>query len=212
MGGTKWGANIWIWNRQGFGDIRTGDPRQVVMKNAAEDKGHISWEGKDNGSIRPGSSLQINSFEYHRFKASFHSHKDKAIAHFTVQSKPEDQQVWKIEQPRHYQRTPEEPDKGSKPNKGSKPKPMEPQKNILVVRNGLGSTVDIRYDGKFFQRLKPDSSTNINSFEGHTFDAAIGDTVLSAYMVKREPPMQNWVISGEIGHDEYGDEESDEEL
>ena len=55
--GTKWGANIWIWNKQRFGEIRTGDPRTVVMKNSADETVYISWEGKPSGQIEPGSAF-----------------------------------------------------------------------------------------------------------------------------------------------------------
>ena len=64
---------------------------------------YIAWEGKDSGSIAPGASLAMDSFEYHRFKASFNTHKDKAFAEFTVQSEPQ-HQVWEIRGPRRQPR------------------------------------------------------------------------------------------------------------
>ena len=104
--GTKWGANIWISNKQRYGDIRTGDARSVLMKNGAGETVYISWEGRDNGMIEPGRTMNMSSFEYHRFKASFGSHKEKSIAEFTVQSEPvEEAQLWEIKRPRHYQQS-----------------------------------------------------------------------------------------------------------
>ena len=56
------------------------------MKNSADETVYISWEGKASGVIEPGQSMNMNSFEYHRFKASFGSHTEKAFDAFTVQS------------------------------------------------------------------------------------------------------------------------------
>ena len=182
--GTKWGANIWIWNRQRFGDIRTGDPRGVVMKNLADETVYISWEGKDNGSILPGKQIVINSFEYHRFKASFRSHKDAAFEHFTVQSQPEDKQVWEIKPPRRASTTVE-----------TKQTTVETKQIALLVQNRLNHVVDIRYDGKSFLAIKPGESTHVNSFEGHAFEAAVDDGVHSTYACSASAE-QTWVISG----------------
>jgi len=97
--GIKWGANIWIWNRQRYGDIKTGEARTLRVKNTLDEPVHISWEGRDNGMLDAGATFGLNTFEFHRFKAHTHSYKNKAFAEFTVQSKPHDQ-FWTIKAPR----------------------------------------------------------------------------------------------------------------
>lgn len=94
--GIKWGANIWIWNGQRYGDIRTGEKRQLDIRNDSLDEDvYISWEGRPNGQIRPGESINMSTFQYHRFKASTGSSKSKAFADFTVQEDPMEQ-TWVI--------------------------------------------------------------------------------------------------------------------
>eukprot|EP00538_Stauroneis_constricta_P002230 CAMPEP_0119554598 /NCGR_PEP_ID=MMETSP1352-20130426/7044_1 /TAXON_ID=265584 /ORGANISM="Stauroneis constricta, Strain CCMP1120" /LENGTH=498 /DNA_ID=CAMNT_0007601213 /DNA_START=108 /DNA_END=1604 /DNA_ORIENTATION=- len=93
--GMKWGANIWIWNRQRYGDIKTGGPRSLKVKNTLSETVYISWEGKENGVLEPGRTFGLNTYEFHRFKAHLDSHKTKAFAEFTVQSKPKEQ-FWEI--------------------------------------------------------------------------------------------------------------------
>ena len=93
--GEKWGANIWIWNRQRFGDIKTGEKRTLAMRNDMDENIFITWEGKENGVVGPGMALQFDTFEFHRFKAHKGSHKGDTIAEFTVQSEPHHQE-WNI--------------------------------------------------------------------------------------------------------------------
>jgi prolyl 4-hydroxylase len=93
--GTKWGANIWIWNRQRFGEVRTGDPRKLSIKNSMEEPVFITWEGRPNGVLQPGQQYRSNTYEHHRFKARIESEKGKIIQEYTVQSEPLDQ-LWDI--------------------------------------------------------------------------------------------------------------------
>jgi len=102
--GTKWGANIWIWNRQRYGDIQTGVERSLEIVNAVTDpheKIYISWEGHENGIIHPGQTSKMNSFEYHRFNAKFNSYSGKLIESYTVRGNPPTQQ-WIIRRPKVY--------------------------------------------------------------------------------------------------------------
>mmetsp|Transcript_16382 Transcript_16382/g.29799 ORF Transcript_16382/g.29799 Transcript_16382/m.29799 type:complete len:524 (-) Transcript_16382:146-1717(-) len=103
LSGTKWGANIWLWNRQRYGDVQTGDRRSVTFINAAtdpEETVYITWEGRDNGVIEPGTSIKLDTFEYHRFNARFGGHKNgPAFDYFTVQNEP-DHQTWTIKRPK----------------------------------------------------------------------------------------------------------------
>ena len=52
LGGTKWGANIWIWNRQRYGEIRTGEARTVLMENMCDEDVYVSWEGQASSVIQ----------------------------------------------------------------------------------------------------------------------------------------------------------------
>jgi prolyl 4-hydroxylase len=173
--GTKWGANIWIWNKQRYGELRTGEKRTVNIVNKAGETVYISWEGKDNGSIEPNESLILNTFEYHRFKASFGSHKEKQIALFTVQSKP-DHQVWEIKQPRRQEQS---------------------TSLQLIAKNLLDVNVEIFWEGHSMGVVIPDESQALNSFEGHTFKANLagGSGTVSTYTVKNAPALQNWMIT-----------------
>ena len=93
--GTKWGANIWIWNRQRFGEIRTGDPRKLSVKNSLSEPVYITWEGRPNGILKAGESFALNSYEFHRFKARTESHGGPVVREFTVQTDPP-AQSWEI--------------------------------------------------------------------------------------------------------------------
>jgi len=91
--GTKWGANIWIWNRQRYGEIKTGEGREMLIRNDMDENIYITWESKPNGELGPGEDLKFNTFEYHRFKAHKGNYKGETISEFTVQSEP-DYQEW----------------------------------------------------------------------------------------------------------------------
>ena len=91
--GVKWGANIWIWNKQRYGDIKTGEGRIMTIRNEMNEQMYITWESQANGVMDPGGELKFNTFEYHRFKAHRGSHQGETVAEFTVQSKP-DFQEW----------------------------------------------------------------------------------------------------------------------
>jgi len=93
--GTKWGANIWIWNKQRYGQIQTGAPRNLKLHNTLDEDVYVTWEGHPNGKIPPGEDISIGTFEKHRFKAHLASYKEKAFAEFTVQYEPHDQE-WTI--------------------------------------------------------------------------------------------------------------------
>jgi len=202
--GTKWGANIWIWNKQRFGDIRTGDPRTVGMKNRADETVYISWEGKDSGTIAPGKSMKMNSFEYHRFKASFNSHKEKAFAEFTVQSEP-DHQEWEIKRPRRQQHALEED------------VPVQPGALKVMARNTLDSPIYITWEDNPTATIEAGASTKLNTFEGHTFKASLGSWAgeeVESYHVKPEPIRQVWNIEESVIGDkdsDDGDNDNDEE-
>lgn len=90
--GVKWGANIWIWNRQRYGDIKTGEGRKMSIRNEMDEDVYITWESNANGVLSPGDELKFNTFEFHRFKAHKGSHEGETIDEFTVQSKPEFQE------------------------------------------------------------------------------------------------------------------------
>jgi len=102
--GLKWGANIWLWNRQRYGEIRTGDPRELVITNDVQhppETVYISWERRDSGRIDPGRSIHMNTFEFHRFQAHFESHTGPPITEYTIQPEPKDTaQTWSIRRPR----------------------------------------------------------------------------------------------------------------
>lgn len=93
--GIKWGANIWIWNRQRYGAIKTGDKRTLKIKNSLDEEVYITWEGSDNGILAPRKQRGIGSFEHHRFRAYRGSYKGELIDEFTVQSEPK-MQLWII--------------------------------------------------------------------------------------------------------------------
>jgi len=93
--GTKWGANIWIWNRQRFGLLRTGEKRTLNVKNECEKMVYITWEGKKNGSVNPGEVYTIGSYESHRFKAHY-GWGQKAFAEFTVPTGGGEVQEWVV--------------------------------------------------------------------------------------------------------------------
>jgi len=97
--GVKWGANIWLWNRQRYGEIRTGDPRTLLISNEADEDVYITWERRDNGVVPPGRTVHMNTFEFHRFKAHFDGYKGKAFDEYTVESEPHEQS-WAIRRPR----------------------------------------------------------------------------------------------------------------
>jgi len=94
--GVKWGANIWIWNRQRYGDIKTGDKRVMTVVNEMDEPVYITWESKDNGEMLPGEYIKFDTFEYHRFKAQIKSYKGETVSEFTVQSEPQEQ-TWTIQ-------------------------------------------------------------------------------------------------------------------
>jgi prolyl 4-hydroxylase len=99
--GVKWGANIWIWNRQRFGHIRTGEKRTLSITNTLTEDIYISWEGKDNGHLPPSATYSLNTYEFHRFKAHTGSHKEKSFSEFTVQSEPHSQH-WDVKPARRF--------------------------------------------------------------------------------------------------------------
>lgn len=108
--GLKWGANMWIWNRQRYGEIRTGEKRSLIIRNDADETVYVSWEGRDQAVLHPRGSTFMNTFEFHRFKAHFGSHKGETIGEYTVQTDPQKQE-WNIKPPRiHSLRTEEERD------------------------------------------------------------------------------------------------------
>jgi len=97
--GIKWGANIWIWNRQRFGDIKTGLPRPLKIHNTLNVTIYLSWEGREDGTIAPNQVRHEQTFEFHRFKVHLNSHKDPTMVEYTVQTEPKDP-LWIIERPR----------------------------------------------------------------------------------------------------------------
>ena len=93
--GVKWGANIWIWNRQRFGEIKTGEPRSLRVRNEFNEQVYIEWESRDNGSLPPRGEFKMDTFEFHRFRAHVGSHSGEIVDEFTVQSEPQHQE-WVI--------------------------------------------------------------------------------------------------------------------
>jgi len=97
----KWGANIWLWNRQRYGEVRTGDPRSLLIRNECDEDVYLTWEGRDNGVMEGGRAMNMNTYEFHRFKAHFRGYKEKAFAEYTVESEPSDGvQTWTVRRPR----------------------------------------------------------------------------------------------------------------
>mmetsp|Transcript_23931 Transcript_23931/g.35018 ORF Transcript_23931/g.35018 Transcript_23931/m.35018 type:complete len:504 (+) Transcript_23931:382-1893(+) len=101
--GTKWGANLWIWNKQRYGATRTGGIKRFLdIWNQRDETMYISYEGQPMTTIPGGQRSRMNTFEFHRFQAHLHSHEEKmAVDSYTVQSRP-DSQVWTIKKPRVY--------------------------------------------------------------------------------------------------------------
>jgi prolyl 4-hydroxylase len=106
--GLKWGANIWIWNRQRHGDIQTGEPRTLKILNTMMESDttvYLYWEGKEMGVLPPGKSYTSNTFEFHRFQARLerptpgNKVKQAVFAEYTVQSNPKHQE-WIVKAPR----------------------------------------------------------------------------------------------------------------
>ena len=200
--GTKWGANIWIWNKQRFGDIRTGDPRTVNMKNNADETVYISWEGKASGQIEPGKAMNMNSFEYHRFKAKFGSHQAKAFAEFTVQSSP-DHQVWDIKRPRRMQQEQHSRDEEESQEQEQK----QGSSGITVLaRNLMDDVLYVSWQDTGIGTINPGESANFNTFEGHSLQASLGDygnEYIASYTAEASPKKQVWDLrKDESGHEE----------
>jgi len=193
--GTKWGANIWIWNKQRYGDIRTGEPRTIQMKNQCDEDVYISWERVDNGVIKPGGVLQMNSYEHHRFKASFGSHKGEKIAEFTVQSEPVEGQDWIIKPPRQHGL--QTIDSSTNDNNDVTNSGVE-----VEVINDKDYKVCISWEGNEFVTLGAQMKTVLNTFENHVFAAAwpaCGFKPFMEYRV-RDSKKQIWRI--EPDHEE----------
>lgn len=93
--GVKWGANIWIWNRQRYGEIKTGERRTMSVTNNLAEPIYITWENKPNGVLAPGQNVKFDTFEFHRFKALTKHHKGQTHDEFTVQTDPM-HQAWVI--------------------------------------------------------------------------------------------------------------------
>jgi len=192
--GTKWGANIWIWNKQRFGEIRTGGPRSVEMKNSADETVYISWEGKASGEIQPGSSMKMNSFEFHRFKASFGSHKEKGFAEFTVQSEP-DHQDWEIKRPRRMQqqqRSLEREEDQASSSSSSSSSDIE-----VMAQNLMEDTLYVSWEDNPVGDIKSGEKAKFNTFAGHSLKACLGDygdKLVATFTAEASPKQQAWDI------------------
>ena len=211
--GTKWGANIWIWNKQRFGDIRTGEPRTLIITNTMDDETvYIVWEGRPNGIVGPGQTMTMNTFEFHRFKAAFDSHQAKSFTSFTVQSEPEDTQYWEIEAPRNYQKEEQRRSKiVSDPPSSILKKKKEGgiSRNIEVhAKNVLDEPVDILWQGSPLGiAVNAGDTVILNTFIGHTLQASYSNDIVSEFTVQVEK-QPVWVIS-DIGV-KGGDDDDDD--
>ena len=192
--GIKWGANIWIWNKQRYGDVRTGDATKLKVTNKAPEDVFLVWESKPNGVISPGESYVINTFEYHRFKASFGSFKEKSFTSFTVQEKQQDPddnedefQVWDIEPPRNY-----------------KPSNQYNQGVAFHAKNDFNHVVEVLYEGESLGiAIAPGESVLLNSFPGHILQAAKTNDgfIISTITVKSDSKVWH-IIGDDIVYDE----------
>ena len=199
--GIKWGANIWIWNKQRFGEIRTGEKRTVIMKNNADETVYISWEGKASGVIEPGQSMNMNSFEYHRFKASFGSHTEKAFDTFTVQSEG-DPQKWEMKRPRRQQQQQQD---SSGAHAGV----------VIATKNLMDDVLYFSWEGKPVATIDPGESSNFNSFPGHVMSAYLGDygsEYVANFKAQTVPKHQVWDISRKDDDDDEKAKSNHEEL
>lgn len=210
--GTKWGANIWIWNRQRFGLLRTGGSRDLNIVNSCDETIFLSWEGKPVGDIKSGLSMSMQSYEFHRFKASFGTHKHKAFDEFTVQSKSE-KQTWTIKPPRIHTHVDssevDEPDVSKSTGKKAK----STKSRLIHVINQEDSIVCITYEGKQLDELQPGQSSDLNSIIGHaliaTLDSCDGQFI-SSFHISNEPMEDTWVILSDDAFDDYNDNIDDD--
>jgi len=206
--GVKWGANIWIWNKHRYGEIRTGESRQLKIVNSLADEDmYISWEGRNLTILPPGQSTIMNSFEFHRFKASIGSYKGKAISYFSVR-KNDDDQMWSIKatlrQLAKATKEDDDHDDYGYDHDYSMPvteKPEEPElKKIpqvkVLISNHLDKVVHIYFEGEKFADIEPGKRMNVDSFESHSFKALLGgvDEAFDEYRVLAEAQLQSWDI------------------
>jgi len=206
--GEKWGANIWIWNKHRYGEIRTGKPRQLKIVNSLADEDmYISWEGQNLTTLAPGHSTIMHSFEFHRFKASVGSYRGNAISYYSVR-KNDDDQVWLIKATLRQLAKATEEDEDHDDNgydqdnsmpmtkKAEEPELKKISQAKVLISNHLDEVVHIYYEGEKFADIEPGKRMNVNSFESHSFRALLGgeDEAFDEYRVLEEAQLQSWDI------------------
>jgi len=211
--GTKWGANIWIWNRQRFGMLRTGGPRDLEIVNKCDETIFLSWEGKPVGDVKSGLSMSMNSYVSHRFKASFGTHKHKAFAEFTVPSKS-GKQTWTVKPPRIHTHVDSSEVDETNIIKSPAKRAKSTKSRLIHVINQEDTVVCISFEGKQLAELQPGQKSDLNSIIGHaliaTHDYCDGQFI-SSFHISNEPTEDTWVIlSNEI--DDYNDNIDDIDL
>lgn len=168
-GMVKWGANIWIWNKHRFGDIRTGQPRKFKLLNLTTQQVYVTWEGRPNGEVPAGRNNHYNSYEFHRFKAYFGGHNEgKVISYYTC---GEDNGTWEIKPPREIQTIIS--NTNNQQQEQERLRALHTTSVELQVHNHLGQEVTLFFNDEHFGMIPPHQAYMLSTFVGHTFVAAI---------------------------------------
>jgi len=94
--GTKWAANLWVWNgpRNGYPKRKRGvggeeggaEPRspaavKATFKSEVDAGVHLYWQDQDWGSLKPNAPIKVNTFEGHEWSLRLN---DEVFASWTV--------------------------------------------------------------------------------------------------------------------------------
>ena len=210
LGGTKWGANIWIWNRQRYGEIRTGEARTVLMENMCDEDVYVSWEGQASSVIQVNDTISMGTFEHHRFKASFGSYKGEKFSDFTVQGS-EETVTWTIKAPRRHGRAANS--SGAAGASASRSEhaagaasegeveDADGTSAVVQVSNESRETICVSWEGEMISELAPGAGSELTTFAGHVFAASTPscDEEPFALFVAKAGSGQSWKVT--IDHD-----------
>ncbi|OQS03334.1 hypothetical protein THRCLA_04380 [Thraustotheca clavata] len=66
--GTKWAANLWVWNKRRYGlDEQRSDTVKVVFENPTNEDVDLFWSDKKMATIRAGAQQPYSSFHGHQW-------------------------------------------------------------------------------------------------------------------------------------------------